>query len=169
MSYTDPTVVASGTTFAQFQAGGASRPPGDTDRRPGRDRWPRRPPQRRRQPVRLAAARCRPRHITSSITESNGFGETTAGPQGSQLTGRRSRNQPSVHVPVAQDRATRRRNLYLGAVDGSPAAVHAGATGITTTTYTASRAAADEQLRRQPADRQHDRVDVHECHHRRCR
>ena len=53
------------------------------------------------------------------FTESNGFGETTKSPEGTQLTVGAT-NQPQFTFPSLKTGNTS-RNLYLGAVGGSPA------------------------------------------------
>jgi hypothetical protein len=137
MSYTAPTVVASGTTFAQFQAGGAS---GHLEKL-----------------ITAQAATVAPTAAPTATatgggssggalaagtyyfvhTESNGFGETTASPQGSQLTVAAG-NQPQFTFPSLQT-GNASRNLYLGALNGSTGGpYYLYASGITTTTYTAA-------------------------------
>jgi hypothetical protein len=140
MSYTAPTVVASGTTFAQFQAGGAS---GHLEKL-----------------ITAQAATVAPTSAPTATatgggasggllaagtyyfvhTESNGFGETTKSPEGSQLTVGAT-NQPQFTFPSLKS-GNASRNLYLGAVNGSSGGPYTlYASGITTTTYTASIAA----------------------------
>jgi hypothetical protein len=140
MSYSAPSVVASGTTFAQFQAGGAS---GHLEKL-----------------ITAQAATAVPTSAPTATatgggatggllaagtyyfvhTESNGFGETTKGPEGAQLTVG-STNQPQFTFPSLKS-GNVSRNLYLGAVNGSTGGPYTlYASGITTTTYTASVAA----------------------------
>ena len=72
-------------------------------------------------------------------TESNGFGETTASPQGTQLTVAAG-DQPQFTFPSLKS-GNVSRNLYLGAVNGSTGGpYYLYATGVTTTTYTAAAA-----------------------------
>jgi hypothetical protein len=140
MSYSAPSVVASGTSFAQFQAGGAS---GHLEKL-----------------ITAQAATAVPTSAATAtatgggasggalaagtyyfvFTESNGFGETTKSPEGAQLTVA-STNQPQFTFPSLKS-GNVSRNLYLGAVNGSTGGPYTlYASGITTTTYIASAAA----------------------------
>ena len=135
MSYQAPAPVASGTTFAQFQSGGAS---GHLEKlitaqaatlapTSGNDTW------RRIGSGGLLAAGT----YFFVFTESNGFGETTKSPEGSQLTVSPG-NQPQFTFPSLKT-GNKSRNLYLGAVGGitgGPYTLYAS--GITTTTFTAA-------------------------------
>jgi hypothetical protein len=140
MAYTAPTVVASGTTFAQFQAGGAS---GHLERLIAAQGTT-------AAPTSAATATATGGGLSGGslvagtyyfvFTESNGFGETTASPQGSQLAVA-SGNQPQFTFPSLRSGNTS-RNLYLGAAggpSGGPYTLYAS--GITTSTYTAAAAA----------------------------
>jgi hypothetical protein len=140
MSYTAPTVVASGTSFAQFQAGGASGHLEKLITAQGATLAP------------TVAATATATGGGSSggllaagtyyfvFTETNGFGETTKSPEGSQLTVG-STNQPQFTFPSLKTGNTA-RNLYLGAVGGSSGGPYTlYASGITTTTYVAAVAA----------------------------
>lgn len=134
MSYTAPTVVASGTTFAQFQAGGAS---GHLEKL-----------------ITAQAATAAPTvahtwtengggssggslaagTYYSVVTESNGFGETTKGPESTQIT------VIATHIPRITFQALKSgntsRNVYIGAVNGSAGGPYIlYATGITASTY----------------------------------
>ncbi len=117
MAYTPPTVVASGATFAQFQAGGAS---GHLDLLIAQ------------QAATLAPTVAATASATGGgasggaiaagtyyivITESNGFGETTAGPESAQLTVSAT-NIPRVTFQALKTGNTS-RNVYLGAVNGT--------------------------------------------------
>jgi hypothetical protein len=139
MAYTAPTVVASGTTFAQFQAGGASGHLEKLITAQGATLTP------------TSAATATPTGGGASggslgagtyyfvFTESNGFGETKTSPEGSQLTVAAT-NQPQFTFPSLKS-GNVSRNLYLGVVNGSSGGpYYRYATGITTTTYTASAA-----------------------------
>jgi hypothetical protein len=141
MAYTAPSITASGTTFAQLVAGGVS---GHLERLITAN---------------LAASTAPSAAATATatgggstggslaagtyyfvFTELDGVGETTASPQGSQLTVAAG-NIPQFSFPSLQAGNTA-RNLYLGAAggpSGGPYALYA--TGITTTTYNASAAA----------------------------
>jgi hypothetical protein len=134
MSYTSPTVVASGTTFAQFQAGGAS---GHLERLIAA------------QGATLAPTVAATATATGGgssggllaagtyyfvITESNGFGETTAGPESAQLTVG-STNIPRITFQTLKAGNTS-RNVYLGAVGGTTGGpYYLYASGITAATY----------------------------------
>jgi hypothetical protein len=137
MTYTPPTIVASGTTFAQFQSSGLS---GHLERLITAQ-------VATVAPVAAATATATGGGASGGLlaagtyyyvfTESNGFGETTKSPEGAQLTVGAA-NQPQFTFPALQTGNTS-RNLYLGAVNGvtgGPYKLYA--TGITTTTYTAA-------------------------------
>jgi hypothetical protein len=133
-NYTAPNVTASGTTFAQFQAGGAS---GHLER--------------------LIAAQSASSNPTTAatwsatgggsaggllaagtyygvITETNGFGETLASNQQTQITVSAG-NVPQITFQTLQSGNTA-RNVYLGAVNGlTGGPYYLYATGITTGTY----------------------------------
>jgi hypothetical protein len=143
MSYTAPSVVASGTTFAEFQSGGAS---GHLELliTAQENVTPTSAP--------TAAATVTATGGGSSggalaagtyyfvHTESNGFGETTKSPQGLELTVAAG-DQPQFTFPTLQT-GNVSRNLYLGAVGGSSGGPYTlYASGITTTTFTAAIAA----------------------------
>src|SRR5947209_6026650 len=114
MGYTSPNVIASGTTFAQFQAGGVS---GHLERL-----------------IAAQAATLAPTAAPTAtgggsiggllaagtyylvFTESNGFGETTKSPESAQLTVGAT-NIPRVTFPSLKTGNLARR-LYLGARNG---------------------------------------------------
>ena len=88
MSYANPNVLPSGTTFAQFQAGRRFRATRAADRsqfagyRQSR-RWPR----RCRRPPAAPRAACLPRAIYYvNFTETNGYGETTPSAEAGPIT-----------------------------------------------------------------------------------
>ena len=132
MSYTAPTVVASGTTFAQFQAGGAS---GHLER--------------------LITAQARTLAPTSAptlsetgsggsltaatyyavVTESNGFGETTASPvsSGQAISG----TQELVVTFPSLQTGNVSRNTYLGTSSSGPFTLAASGTTASTVTFLA--------------------------------
>jgi hypothetical protein len=140
MAYTNPSVTASGATFAQFQARGLS---GHLEL--------------------LIAAQAATLAPTvahtwtengggssggliaagtyySVVTETNGFGETTAGPESSQIT------VTATHIPRITFQTLKSgntaRNVYVGAVGGSSGGPYTlYATGITTATYDLAAAA----------------------------
>jgi hypothetical protein len=140
MAYSPPTPTASGTTFAQFQAGGVS---GHLEKLITAQTATVAP---------SAAATATATGGGSSggalaagtyffvFTETNGFGETTKSPEGAQLTVGAT-NQPQFTFPSLKT-GNDARNLYLGAVGGSTGGPYTlYASGITTTTYTAAAAA----------------------------
>lgn len=137
MSYQAPAPVASGTTFAQFQSGGAS----------GHLELLITAQAATVAPTSGATATAAGGGSTGGLlaagtyffvfTESNGFGETTKSPEGSQLTVSPG-NQPQFTFPSLKT-GNKSRNLYLGAVGGitgGPYTLYAS--GITTTTFTAA-------------------------------
>jgi hypothetical protein len=134
MSYTAPTPVASGTTFAQFQSGGAS---GHLELL-----------------ITAQAATLAPTVAATAtatgggssggllaagtyyfvITESNGFGETTKGPESAQLTVSAG-NKPRITFQTLKT-GNVSRNVYVGAVNGSSGGPYTlYASGITAATY----------------------------------
>jgi hypothetical protein len=140
MSYTAPSITASGTTFAQFQAGGAS---GHLEKLIAAQ-------AATVAPTSAATATATGGGSTGGLlaagayyfvfTESNGIGETTKSPEGSQLTVG-STNQPQFTFPSLKT-GNVSRNLYLGALNGSSGGPYAlYASGITTGTFVASVAA----------------------------
>jgi hypothetical protein len=141
MAYTSPSITASGTTFAQLVAGGVS---GHLERLITANKAASAAP--------TAAATATPTGGGASggslaagtyyfvFTESDGVGETTASPQGAQLTVG-STNIPQFTFPSLQT-GNVARNLYLGTVNGTTGGPYfLYATGITTTTYNAAAAA----------------------------
>ena len=135
MSYTAPTVVASGTTFAQFQAGGAS---GHLEllitaqaATAGPDR--RRDAGRNRRRLRRHAGRRRP--ITSSITEPTASAKRPPAPAStSQVDHGPART--CRHVPDAEDRQHEPQRLHR---HQRHRPVHLYASGITTATLRSAR------------------------------
>lgn len=143
MSYTSPSVTPSGTTFAQFQAGGVS---GHLER--------------------LIAAQAATAGPTSAptlaasgsgnslaantyyvvITETNGFGETTPSPASSSQAVT-SGQQLTVTFPALKAGNTA-RNVYLGLSGAGPFALYA--TGITTSSFNCTVAAATNSYAVQP-------------------
>jgi hypothetical protein len=134
MSYTAPTVVASGTTFAQFQAGGASGHLEKLITAQGATLAP------------TSAATAAATGGGSSggllaagtyyfvITETNGFGETTKGPESAQLTVSAG-NKPRITFASLKS-GNVARNVYLGALNGpSGGPYYLYATNITASTY----------------------------------
>ena len=94
------------------------------------------------------------------VTETNGFGETTNGPESAQLTVS-GRQQSARHVPVAEDRQHQPQRVP-GRVNGSSGGPYTlYASGVTASTVDLPDSRHDEQLRGDSADDQHDRPDVH--------
>jgi hypothetical protein len=137
MAYISPSITASGTTFAQFQAGGASR-----------------------HLESLIAANLNGTQAPSSaptvsvsgtggllaagtyrlvITETNGIGETTASPESAPFTVT-SGQIPTVTFPTLQA-GNSARNLYLTPAGGASGSEVLYAAGITAGTYSLSSAA----------------------------
>jgi hypothetical protein len=139
MSYTAPSVTASGINFATWQSDGAS---GHLEALIAAQAATVAP---------TAAPTCSATGGGSSggllaagtyyfvHTESNGFGETTASPQGTQLTVSAG-DEPEWTFPSLKS-GNVSRNLYLGAGGGSSGGpYYLYATGITTTTYVGATA-----------------------------
>ncbi len=136
MSYTAPSIAASGTTFAQFQSGGAS---GHLEKLIAA------------QPLTpTAAPTVAPTLAASSsgntlaantyyvvITETNGFGETTPSPaSSSQVVS--SGQKLTVTFPALKAGNTA-RNVYLGLASTGPFVLYA--TGVATATFDCTVAA----------------------------
>ena len=140
MSYTAPTVVASGTTFAQFQAGGASGHLEKLITAQGATLAPTVAHTIAATGGGSSGGLLAAGTYYSVVTESNGFGETTKGPEASQLTVG-STNIPRVTFQTLKSGNTS-RNLYIGAVGGSSGGPYTlYASGITTSTYDMATAA----------------------------
>jgi hypothetical protein len=134
MSYSAPSVTASGATFAQFQAGGAA---GHLELLIGAQAATLAPTVAHTWTENgggssgglLAAGT-----YYSVVTESNGFGETTKGPESAQIT------VTATHKPRITFQALKTgnisRNVYIGAVNGASGGPYTlYASGITTSTY----------------------------------
>jgi hypothetical protein len=131
MSYTAPTVVASGTTFAQFQAGGAS---GHLELLIAA------------QGATLAPTVAATLSETGSggtlpaatyycvVTESNGFGETTAGPASTGQAITLGQNLVCTYQSLKSGNTS--RNLYIGTSSTGPFTL--AASGVTASTTTIS-------------------------------
>ena len=141
MAFTAPNILASGTTWAQLQAGGAS---GHLEKLITANI------AGSAAPTSAATATATGGGSSGGLlaagtyyfvfTETDGTGETTVSPEGSQLTVA-STNQPQFTFPSLKTGNTA-RNLYLGKVNGSSGGPYTlYASGITTTTYTAATAA----------------------------
>jgi hypothetical protein len=140
MSYQAPAPVASGTSFAQFQAGGASghlelliAAQGATLAPTVAHTWTE---NGGGSSGGLIAAGT----YYSVVTESNGFGETTKGPESTQIT------VTATHIPritfQSLKTGNKARNVYIGAVNGSSGGPYTlYASGITASTYDLSVAA----------------------------
>jgi hypothetical protein len=140
MAYTSPSITASGTTWAQLQAAGVS---GHLERLIAAQ-------AATAAPTSAATATATGGGSTGGslaagtyyfvFTETNGIGETTASPEGSQLTVGAT-NIPRFTFPALKTGNVARR-LYLGAVGGSTGGPYTlYATGITTSTFDAAIAA----------------------------
>jgi hypothetical protein len=134
-------VLASGTTFAQFQAGGAS---GHLEKlitaNSGAEAVPTSAATATATGGGASGGSLAAGTYYFVFTESNGFGETTKSPEGAQLTVGAT-NQPQFTFPSLKAGNTS-RSLYLGAVGGSSGGPYTRyASGITATTYVASAAA----------------------------
>jgi len=140
MAYTAPSPAASGTTFAQFQSGGAS----------GHLELLITAQAATAAPTVAATATANGGGATGGsipagkyyfvITESNGFGETTAGPESVQLTVGAT-NIPRVTFQTLKT-GNKSRNIYfslIGAASGGPYYLYAS--GITAATYDCAAAA----------------------------
>ena len=156
MSYTAPTVVATGTTFAQFQAGGAS---GHLELLIAAQRLAHRGPDGRRDALRVGLRRhaagrdvLRRDHRVERIRRNDG----RAG-LGQPADHARARSRR--HVPVAQERQHEPQHVYRDASSTGPFTL--AASGHDRSVGHDLGAAAGEQLRREPADRQHDRADLY--------
>jgi len=136
MAYTAPSITASGTSFAQFQSGGAS---GHLEKLIAA------------QPLTPTAAPTAAPTLAASgsgntlaantyyvvITEINGYGETTASPaSASQVVS--SAQKLTVTFPTLKPGNTA-RNVYLGLASTGPFVLYA--TGITTATFDCTVAA----------------------------
>ena len=140
MANTNPSITASGKTFGQFQVGGLS---GQIEGL-----------------IAAAAATLAPTvahtwtatgggasggslaagTYYSVVTESNGFGETTAGPESSQISVSAT-NIPRITFQTLKT-GNVSRNVYIGAANGSSGGPYTlYATGITASTYDLSAAA----------------------------
>jgi hypothetical protein len=140
MSYANPSITASGATFANFQARGFS---GHLEQLIAA------------QAATLAPTVAHTWNATgggasggllaagtyySVVTETNGIGETTAGPESSQITVAAT-NIPRITFQSLKSGNTA-RNVYIGAAGGSSGGPYTlYATGITTATYDLSVAA----------------------------
>ena len=134
MSYTPPTVVASGATFAQFQSGGAS---GHLELLIAAQAATLAPtvahtltPTGGGASGGLLAAGT----YYSVVTEVNGMGETTKGPEAAQLTVGATNIPQATFATLKTGNVS--RNLYLGAVNGLTGGPYfLYASGITAATY----------------------------------
>lgn len=140
MSYTNPSITTSGTTFAQFQEGGISA---ILDKLITVNAGPTLAPTSAPTATAtgggssgglLAAGTYLLKH-----TESNGIGETTASPESTTLTVGAG-NIPQVTFPTLKTGNTS-RNLYATPVNGTTGQEVLYATGITTTTFSMAVAA----------------------------
>ncbi len=159
MAYISPSITPSGTTFAQFQMGGASR-----------------------QLENLIAANLNGTAAPSSapivsvsgsggllvsgtyylkITETNGIGETTASPESTQFTVTAGQ-VPTVTFPALQAGNTA-RNVYLTPAGGASGKEVLYATGITASTYNLTYAAPSNSYAVAPPTTEYHRTDEHQA------
>lgn len=134
MAYTSPTIAPSGTTFAQFQAGGAS---GQLERliaanflgsaTPGT-------PTLSATGGGTTGGSLAPGTLYIKVTETNGIGETTASTEASVTIA--AGNIPQITFAALQSGNTA-RNVYAGVASGAEVLY---ASGITTATYNLSAA-----------------------------
>ena len=135
MAYSAPSITASGTTFAQFQAGGVS---GHLEKLITANLGPTAAPTVAHTISAtgggstggsLAAGT-----YYSVVTETNGIGETTVGPEASQLTVGAG-NKPRITFQTLKT-GNVARNVYLGAVGGpSGGPYYLYAANVTASTY----------------------------------
>jgi hypothetical protein len=131
MSYTAPTVVASGTTFAQFQAGGSS---GHLELLIAAQAATAAPTVAATLSETGSGGTLPAATYYCVVTESNGFGETTAGPAstGQAIT----LGQDLVCTYQSLKSGNTSRNLYIGTASTGPFTL--AASGVTTGTTTIS-------------------------------
>jgi hypothetical protein len=134
MSYTAPSVAASGTTFAQFQAGGAS---GHLELLIAAQAATAAPSVAATLAANGAAHTLAAATYFVTFTESNGFGETTQAPA-SAAQAVTAGQQLVVTFPSLQSGNTS-RNLYLGLSNTGPWTLYAS--GIASSPYDATTAA----------------------------
>ncbi len=137
MAYISPAITASSTTFAQFQAGGASRHLENliTASLNGTQAPSSAPTLSVSGTGGLLAAGT----YRLMITETNGLGETTASPESAQFSVTAGQI-PTVTFPALQA-GNSARNVYLTPIGGPSGSELLYASGITTSTYSLSFAA----------------------------
>ena len=132
MSYTAPTVVASGTTFAQFQSGGAS---GHLELLIAAQGATLAPTVAATLSQTGSGGSLTAATYYAVITESNGFGETTAGPvsSGQAISG----TQELVVTFQSLKSGNVSRNTYLGTSSSGPFTLAASGTTASSVTFLA--------------------------------
>lgn len=149
MAYLGPSVVASGTTFAEFQTSGAS---GHLERlitAQGQTSAPGTAHTWTATGGSSSGGSLASGHYYSVVTETNGFGETTAGPVSTQITVATG-NQPEITFQTLKTGNTG-RNVYVGLPSGaSTGPFYLYASGITTSTYTLATAVPTNSYSVQP-------------------
>jgi hypothetical protein len=132
MSYTAPSVTASGTTFAQFQAGGAS---GHLEKLITAQAATAAPSAAPTLSETGSGGTLTAATYYAVVTESNGFGETTASPvsSGQAISGTQ---ELVVTFPSLQSGNTS-RNTYVGTASGGPFTLAASGTTASTVTILA--------------------------------
>jgi hypothetical protein len=132
MSYTAPTVVASGTTFAEFQSGGAS---GHLELLIAAQAATAAPTVAATLSESGSGGTLPTATYYAVITESNGFGETTAGPvSASQAI---TLGQDLVVTFQALKSGNTSRNTYIGTAVGGPFTLAASGTVASSVTISA--------------------------------
>jgi hypothetical protein len=131
MAYTAPNVLASGTTFAQFQAGGVS---GHLEKLIAAQTGTPAPTAAPTGAASGSANTLAAGTYYAKFTETNGFGETTVSPESTLVTV--TSGQLITWTFPALKSGNTARNLYMTPVNGASGTEVLYATGITTTTTT---------------------------------
>lgn len=139
MGFTPPSITASGTTFAQFQAGGASGHLEKLIAAQAATAAPTAAPTATATGGGSSGGLLAAGAILLKFTETNGIGETTVSPESATLTVGAG-NIPQVTFPTLKTGNTA-RNLYATAPNGTTGQEVLYASGITTTTFSMAIAA----------------------------
>ncbi len=143
MSYTSPSVTPSGTTFAQFQAGGVS---GHLERLIAVQSATAAPTSAPTLAASGTGNTLAANTYYAVITETNGFGETTPSPASSSQAVASGQQLTVTFPPLQAGNAA--RNVYLGLTSTGPFALYA--TGITASSFNCSVAAPANSYAVQP-------------------
>ena len=155
MSYTAPSVAASGISFATWQSDGAS---GHLEALITANLSATAAPTSAPTLSQTGSGATLPAATYYVVvTESNGFGETTASPASTGQAITLGQNLVVTFPSLKTGNVS--RNTYVGTGERRP--VHPGGQRHHGLDRDDLGTAADEQLRRQPADGQHDRAHVH--------